>query len=142
RAQTVVDAAALVVHPREVVALIGKSGSGQSTIASTVLRLLPGDARVRECTPHRAGIDVLAARPAAVRRTLARSVGYVPQDPGSALNPVRTIRSQFFETVRAKRALPEGGDLESLAIEPLARVGIPEPERILDQYPHQLSGGL
>ena len=104
--QVALEGVSLEVRAGESVALIGKSGSGKSTIASALLGLLPANARVLDGSVSVDGEEVIGQRAATLRRRLARTVGYVPQDPGSALNPVRSIRSQFFETVRSKGLEP------------------------------------
>lgn len=119
-------------------ALIGESGSGKSTIARSVLRLLPratGRARGRV---ELDGTDVLGLSERAFRPLRGRRIGFVPQDPAHALNPVRTIGSQAHEAA----ALAGVADERAAILEAFDRVGLPDPRRVYDSYPHQLSGGM
>ncbi|MGW9112484.1 dipeptide ABC transporter ATP-binding protein [Microbacterium sp. NPDC055683] len=122
-------------------ALIGESGSGKSTIARSVLRLLPADsARVRGSVVLD-GREILALPERRFRPLRGRTLGFVPQDPAHALNPVRTIGSQAHEAA----ALLDGADGDARRdriVRTFARVGLDDPERILRSYPHQLSGGM
>jgi peptide/nickel transport system ATP-binding protein len=125
----------------ESLALIGESGSGKSTIAKAVLRLLaPGDARVSGSV-RLAGQEVLGLPERQFRRLRGRRLGFIPQDPGSALNPVRTIGAQAQEAA----ALLDGTDQDArraAILRVFEQVGLPDPHRIYDSYPHQLSGGM
>jgi peptide/nickel transport system ATP-binding protein len=123
-------------------ALIGESGSGKSTIARSVLRLLPAGVGRARGSIEVQGQDVLALPERQFRPLRGRTIGFVPQDPASALNPVRTIGAQ----AREASALLQG-DLSKQArheavVEVLQRVGLDDPERVLASYPHQLSGGM
>ncbi|WP_134739971.1 ABC transporter ATP-binding protein [Nocardioides sp. 503] len=123
-------------------ALIGESGSGKSTIARSLLRLLPAGVGKARGTIEVQGQDVLTLPERHFRPLRGRTIGFVPQDPASSLNPVRTIGSQARE---ASALLP--GDLSKAqrhqaVVEVLQRVGLDDPERVLASYPHQLSGGM
>ncbi|SCW60654.1 peptide/nickel transport system ATP-binding protein [Rhizobium mongolense subsp. loessense] len=121
-------------------ALIGESGSGKSTIARAVLRLLAGGA-------HATGRvtfddkDVLGLPERLFRPLRGRAIGFVPQDPGNSLNPVRTIGAQAME---AAVLLDEADKAtrKRLILEMFAQVGLDNPQRVYDSYPHQLSGGM
>lgn len=121
-------------------ALIGESGSGKSTIARAVLRLLPTGAKA---TGHVAfgKEDILALPERHFRPLRGRQIGFVPQDPGNSLNPVRTIGSQAQEAA----ALTDEQNAvirKTLILETFAKVGLDNPQRVYDSYPHQLSGGM
>ncbi|MGF6835793.1 peptide/nickel transport system ATP-binding protein [Paenarthrobacter sp. TE4293] len=122
-------------------ALIGESGSGKSTIAKAILRLLPhGEATATGRVALNGG-DVLALPEKQFRPLRGRELGFIPQDPASALNPVRTIGAQAQEAA----ALLGGTDPEvrrSKILSVLEQVGLPDPSRVYDSYPHQLSGGM
>jgi peptide/nickel transport system ATP-binding protein len=139
--QTVVRGVDFVLQRGQSLALIGESGSGKSTIAKTVLRLLPPQARVLAGQIGFAGRDVSKLRERQFRPLRGREFGYVPQDPGSALNAVRTIGSQALE---AAALLPEGDTAARRArvMETFELVGLADPERVYGSYPHQLSGGM
>ncbi len=121
-------------------ALIGESGSGKSTIARAVLRLLP---RTGQATGHIAieGQDILQLSERRFRQLRGRTIGFVPQDPGNALNPVRTIGAQAMEAA-ALVDEPSKAIRRALVLETFAQVGLDNPQRVYDSYPHQLSGGM
>ncbi|MGW2095143.1 dipeptide ABC transporter ATP-binding protein [Promicromonospora sukumoe] len=124
----------------ESLALIGESGSGKSTIARSLLRLLPDGGAARGRVEFE-GRDVLALPERRFRPLRGRALGFVPQDPGSSLNAVRTIGSQAQEAA----ALTGERDLRTrrrLILDTFAQVGLDDPERVHDSYPHQLSGGM
>ncbi|MGY3452053.1 dipeptide ABC transporter ATP-binding protein [Bradyrhizobium sp. USDA 4353] len=121
-------------------ALIGESGSGKSTIARAVLRLLPsgGQATGRVAFD---GQDVLALSERRFRPLRGRAIGFVPQDPGNALNPVRTIGAQAMEAA-ALLDEPDQRVRQQRILETFAQVGLDNPQRVIASYPHQLSGGM
>ncbi|MFB9948208.1 dipeptide ABC transporter ATP-binding protein [Rhizobium puerariae] len=121
-------------------ALIGESGSGKSTIARAVLRLLPNEGRA---TGHVEfdGQEVLGLSERRFRPLRGRAIGFVPQDPGNALNPVRTIGAQAMEAA-ALLDEPDKAARKGLILETFAQVGLDNPQRVYDSYPHQLSGGM
>lgn len=123
----------------ECLALVGESGCGKSVLASALLGLLPGNAETSG-TATTDGIDLLAADEKTLARTVrGRRVGLVPQSPAAHLTPVRTVRSQLEETVRALTAT--GRRARRKAAEDAAeRAAFPAGH--LDRYPHELSGGL
>jgi peptide/nickel transport system ATP-binding protein len=139
--QTVVHDVDFALERGQSLALIGESGSGKSTIARTVLRLLPPEARVLRGQVQFGGRDVLELRERQFRPLRGRELGFVPQDPSSALNAVRTIGSQALE---AAALLPEKDTDARRAriIEAFQQVGLTDPERVYKSYPHQLSGGM
>ncbi|KQO11982.1 ABC transporter ATP-binding protein [Agreia sp. Leaf244] len=122
-------------------ALIGESGSGKSTVAKSILRLLPtGDSAVSGSVSLD-GRELFGLPERQFRPLRGRLLGYIPQDPSSALNPVRTIGSQAHEAA----ALAGESDVRVRRRDILSvfeRVGLPDPERVYASYPHQLSGGM
>ena len=122
-------------------ALIGESGSGKSTIAKAILRLLPHDDVTVTGSVRLDGRETLGLPERQFRPLRGRALGFIPQDPGSALNPVRTIGSQAHEAAY----LLGGTDAEERRSRILAvfeQVGLPDPVRVYNSYPHQLSGGM
>ena len=139
--QTVVHGVDFTLARGQSLALIGESGSGKSTIARTVLRLLPPEARVLGGQVQFDGRDVLTLGERRFRPLRGRELGFVPQDPGNALNAVRTIGSQALEAA----ALLREGDAaarRARVLETFELVGLTDPERVYGSYPHQLSGGM
>lgn len=129
----------------EIVALVGESGSGKSTIANTVIGLLPDNATVTagSVTLARAGddpLEVVGAPERALCKVRGRVVGLVPQDPMVGLNPTQRIGTQVGEAVRLRGV--RGPDADEQVLGYLARAGVDRPELRARQYPHELSGGL
>ena len=137
--QVVTDVGFELGHGKSL-ALIGESGSGKSTIARALLRLLPG---VGRATGHVEfyGQDVLGLAERRFRPLRGRALGFVPQDPGNSLNPVRTIGSQAQEAA-ALLDEPNKAIRTALILDTFAQVGLDNPQRVYDSYPHQLSGGM
>ena len=128
----------------EVLAIVGESGSGKTVTANTLLGLLPETATLSGAVIIRgqAGgeTDVVHASHAQLRTMRGRDVAMVFQEPSTALNPVYTIGWQIAEGLRAHEKLSRK-QARSRAIDILRRVGIPDPEQRVDEYPHQFSGG-
>ena len=123
----------------EVVALVGESGSGKSVSSMSVLGLVAGSAR------HRGSIrfhdtELLGLGHEALRGVRGKRIAMIFQEPMTALNPVYTIGKQIAEAIRCHEKVSAAG-ARTRAIELLTKVGIPEPARRVDSYPHQLSGG-
>jgi peptide/nickel transport system ATP-binding protein len=136
-----VDGISFHIAKGESFALVGESGSGKSVTALSVLRLLPRNGRIAGGQVRLGGTDVFKLPEAAMETVRGRRIGIVFQDPMSSLNPVMSIGRQLGEVLRLHRGL-RGAALRNRAIELLDRVGLPNPARHLDEYPHQLSGGM
>lgn len=135
-----VDGIDLTVRRGRILALVGESGSGKSTVLLAVAGLLPPTARVEgDVRLHGRAIMALSERERA--RVRGRGVGMVFQDPGGSLNPVLSVGSQIDEVLRVHRGL-QGRDARAATEALLARVGVGDPRRRAEAYPHQLSGGL
>jgi peptide/nickel transport system ATP-binding protein len=139
--QTVVHDVGFTLERGQSLALIGESGSGKSTIARTVLRLLPPQARILGGQISFEGRDVLGLGERQFRPLRGRELGFVPQDPSNALNAVRTIGSQAQEAA-ALLAEPDAAARRARILETFGQVGLTDPERVYGSYPHQLSGGM
>jgi peptide/nickel transport system ATP-binding protein len=131
----------LTVRRGERVGLVGESGSGKTMTALSVMRLLPPGIAVTSGRIDFDGIDLAAASPAAMARIRGARISMVYQNPLSSLNPVRTIGWQISEAIRAHESLPKPV-LRRRVTELLGEVGIRDPERSIDEYPHQFSGGM
>jgi peptide/nickel transport system ATP-binding protein len=131
----------LTVRPGEVVALVGESGSGKSTTAHSVIGLLPAGGAVTSGTITYAGRDITRLRGRALRALRGAEIGFVPQDPNLALNPVKRVGEQVAEALRV-HGLAGRKEAAELAVEILDRAGLTHPEARARQYPHELSGGM
>ncbi|MFC0527704.1 ABC transporter ATP-binding protein [Phytohabitans kaempferiae] len=137
-----VDGLSLRLAPGEALGVVGESGSGKSVLVRTIMNLLPRNARVPpEARVRFAGRDVRALPRAEARHFWGPQMAMVFQDPMTSLNPVRTIGRQLTEPMRYHLRLGRRAARDR-ATELLTQVGIGEPERRLDQYPHELSGGM
>lgn len=137
-----VDSVSFSIHRGETVTIIGESGSGKSTTAMGLLRLLPDDLAVLSGTVLIDGVDV-TKDPKAIEKVRGRTLALIPQDPMTALSPVHSIGNQLFEAIRiAGAASKEQDAVRKRAIRLLEQVHIPTPEVQLKKYPHQLSGGM
>jgi peptide/nickel transport system ATP-binding protein len=128
----------LTVMPGETVAIVGESGSGKSTSALAAIGLLPGNGRVAGGEILFDGEDIAHASEKRMIELRGNSIGMVPQDPMSNLNPVWKIGFQVKETLKAN-GLPSGP--EDVA-KVLSEAGLPDAARRAKQYPHEFSGGM
>ncbi|MEF9887195.1 ABC transporter ATP-binding protein [Streptomyces sp. P9-A4] len=145
RSVAAVSGAGFDLGAGECLALVGESGCGKSVLASALLGLLPGNAEASGTAllagpAGEDGVDLLAADEKTLARTVrGRRVGLVPQSPAAHLTPVRTVRSQLEETVRALTRTARRARRKA-AEEAAERAAFPAGH--LDRYPHELSGGL
>src|SRR5436190_322733 len=135
-----VDALSLTIERGETFALVGESGCGKSMTALSVLRLLPDSGRVSAGAVDVDGVDVVQLPEARMRDVRGRRISIIFQEPSTSLNPVMTVGRQITEVIERHTPL-RGGAAEAKAIDWLKRVGIPEPERRVGDYPFQMSGG-
>ncbi|MFC8531445.1 ABC transporter ATP-binding protein [Nocardia sp. NPDC057227] len=131
----------LEVGPGEIVALLGQSGSGKSSILNAVLGLLPDDAAAETAELAFGGQPVDPADRRRMRAIRGRRVGLVPQDCTVALDPVLRVGPQLLEGVPGARRLTREQRRARIA-ELLGRVGFDDPDAVARRYPHELSGGM
>ena len=125
----------------ETLALVGESGCGKSMTALSLLRLVPEPGRVVDGEVFFAGEDLLHKLPEEMRRTRGNQIAMIFQEPMTSLNPVLRIGEQIGEVLRLHKGLdPAAAREEAVAL--LQMVGIPAPERRVNDYPHHLSGGM
>ena len=120
--------------------LVGESGSGKSTAALALVRYLPSNGRVSNGTISIDGLDPLSMGQAALRDLRARTVSMVYQEPGRALNPSLRVGRQIAEVFEI--AGQSSGDATASAEDMLRKVQISDPGRVMQRYPHELSGGM
>jgi peptide/nickel transport system permease protein len=137
----VVRGVSLDIRRGEVHGLIGESGSGKTQTAFSVLGLLPTGGRVLAGSIEFAGVELVAASERVHAGVRGRRIAYVPQEPMSNLDPAFTIGSQLVEPMRVVAGLSKK-EARARALDLLARVGIPDPQRTFSSYPHQVSGGM
>ncbi len=136
-----VDGVSFDVAEGEVLAIVGESGSGKSVTAQTIMGLTRSpNARIEGSVRYR-GQDLLTARDEELQRVRGEEIAMIFQDPMTSLNPVYKVGDQIVEAIRAHRDESDSAARER-AIELLAAVGIPDPSRRVDNYPHEYSGGM
>ncbi len=138
---TVVDGVSFSLAPGEILGIVGESGSGKSVTALAMMRLMPPNGRVEADRLCFMGEDILAAGERRLEQIRGDAMGMIFQEPMTALNPVLSVGHQIVETVRRHLGLGRR-EARERAIEVLRRVGIPAPEQRVDDFPHQLSGGM
>jgi peptide/nickel transport system ATP-binding protein len=136
-----VDGVSFVVAHGETVAIVGESGCGKSVTANSILRLIPQPPGKIAGKIQFEGTDLLGLSSRAMRDIRGNRISMVFQEPMTSLNPVLTVGRQISETVRLHQSLGRKAVWER-AVEMLSLVGIAEPRRRADEYPHQLSGGM
>jgi peptide/nickel transport system ATP-binding protein len=136
-----VEGISYAVYPGEMVAIVGESGSGKSVSALAVMRLLAGTARIPSGTVKFDGRELLTLSEEEMRRIRGREIAMIFQEPMTSLNPVLKIGLQIMEPLTIHLKMDDKAAHER-AIELLTLVGITDPASRLNQYPHQLSGGM
>jgi peptide/nickel transport system ATP-binding protein len=136
-----VDDISLDIAPGEVLGVVGESGAGKSLTGAAIIGLLepPGRIARGEIRLNGKRIDNLPYE--AMRRIRGREIGAIFQDPLTSLNPLYTIGQQLMETITTHLGV-SSGEARRRSIDLLAATGIPAPDRRIDQYPHQFSGGM
>jgi peptide/nickel transport system ATP-binding protein len=135
-----VDRMALTLAPSEVLGIVGESGCGKSVTALSILGLLPETATVNGSVVFE-GAELLGASRSQLRKIRGRKISFVFQEPMTSLNPVLRIGDQLKEALRQHLDLSRSA-ADARAVELLDLVHIPDPERRVQEYPHQLSGGM
>jgi oligopeptide/dipeptide ABC transporter ATP-binding protein len=137
-----VDGVSFDLSPGEVVAIVGESGSGKSVTAQTLIGLTRTRNSRIEGSVRLDGEELLTAGDAAMRRLRGDRIGMVFQDPMTSFNPVYRLGDQIVEAIRAHRPDVSKAQGRARATELFEAVGIPDPERRVDDYPHEFSGGM
>jgi peptide/nickel transport system ATP-binding protein len=133
--------ARIVIHPAETLGVVGESGSGKSVTALSLMRLLPPETAVIEAgTISFLGRDIVRLPQSKMRAMRGRDIGMIFQEPMTSLNPVFTVGDQVMEPIMIHEKLSRE-EARARALELFREVDIPDPERRLDNYPHEMSGG-
>jgi peptide/nickel transport system ATP-binding protein len=135
-----VDRMSFELSEGEVLGIVGESGCGKSVTCMSLVRLLPETAHITGSAVFQ-GRDLLGLSQRALRRVRGREISFIFQEPMTSLNPVFTVGHQIGEVLERHLDLSRR-KARTRAIELLELVRIPAPERRLDEYPHQLSGGM
>ncbi len=125
----------------EVLGVVGESGSGKSMLALSIMGLLPPAIGLRSGAIALQGVDLLALEPSAMRALRGKDVAMIFQEPMTSLNPVMRVGQQIGEVLRWHTEL-RGVAARDEGIALLQRVEMPDPQRQVDAYPHELSGGM
>ena len=139
-----IDGLSLCIQRGETFALVGESGCGKSMTALALMRLLPENGYIASGDVHigqgKGRVDVLGLAESDMRSVRGGRIGMIFQEPSTSLNPVMKVGQQIVEAIEAHTAL-RGDAARAKAIDWLKRVGIPDPERRIDDYPFRMSGG-
>jgi peptide/nickel transport system ATP-binding protein len=137
-----VDGVSFEVMPGETLAIVGESGCGKSVTSMSILRLLPmPPARIAEGRIEFDGRNLLELAEPEMRKVRGNAISMIFQEPMTSLNPVLTVGRQIAEALVLHRGMSRK-DAMTRAVEMLRKVHIPEAERRITQYPHELSGGM
>jgi peptide/nickel transport system ATP-binding protein/oligopeptide transport system ATP-binding protein len=137
-----VDGVSFNVHAGETLAIVGESGSGKSVTSLSIMGLLPKDiGRISGGSIKLHGREITALSDAEMRDIRGKEIGMIFQEPMTSLNPVHTVGQQIAEMVIRHENLSRA-KARARAIEMLDLVGIPEPNTRVDNYPHEMSGGM
>lgn len=139
--QSAVDGVSLSIGQGEALGLVGESGSGKSSVAMAILRYLPGNARLAASALEFQGREIRGLSGEELRGLRGDRIAAVYQHPGAALSPSMTIGRQIGETIMRHRSVRHE-EARWRSAELLKRVRVANPERVLDLYPHELSGGM
>lgn len=122
-------------------AIVGESGCGKSVFATSILKLLPRNAVIKNGDINFEGKNLLELNEKQIREIRGRKIALIPQDPMTSLNPLYTLENQLLEVVNLYQKIPYQ-EARKIIIDKLNEVGIIEPEKRLSAYPHELSGGM
>ncbi|HLE53256.1 MAG TPA: ABC transporter ATP-binding protein, partial [Anaerolineales bacterium] len=129
------------VHAGETFGLVGESGSGKTTLVLAVMRYLGENGVVKAGGITLAGRDLLALNPVEMEKIWGKQIALVPQNPGSSLNPSMRIGEQLAEVLRHHFAM-DAAEANHHALDWFERVHLPDPDRVANSYPHQVSAGM
>jgi oligopeptide/dipeptide ABC transporter ATP-binding protein len=137
-----VDRVDIVVNEGDTLGIVGESGCGKTVLALSIMRLVPSPpGRIVSGNILFGGVDLLSLKAEEMRKIRGKEISMIFQEPMTSLNPVLRIGEQVAETIRLHQGLGHK-EAMSRAVEMLRLVGMPSPERIIRNYPHQMSGGM
>lgn len=130
------------VRKGQTLGIVGESGSGKSVTASAIMGLINRNSADMSGSILLGGLDVLTAQEREIRALRGREAAMVFQDPMSALNPYYTVGKQIAEAYEVHHPNSSKKERQLVALDMLAKVGLPKPSECIDEYPHQFSGGM
>ena len=130
------------VRKGQTLGIVGESGSGKSVTASSIMGLINRNSADMSGSILLGGLDVLTAQEREIRALRGREAAMVFQDPMSALNPYYTVGKQIAEAYEVHHPKSSKKERQLVALDMLAKVGLPKPSECIDEYPHQFSGGM
>jgi peptide/nickel transport system ATP-binding protein len=136
-----IDGISFDIAKGEVLGVVGESGAGKSVTGSAVIGLIDPPGRIAGGEILLSGMRIDNLPPEEMRRVRGKRIGMIFQDPLTSLNPLYRVSEQLIETIRTHTHLSASA-ARKRAIDLLAEVGIPAPERRIDSYPHEFSGGM
>jgi peptide/nickel transport system ATP-binding protein len=141
RVAKAVDGVDFTINPGETVALVGESGSGKSITSLSIMQLVGKPGKIREGQIVFSGSDLTKYSDKQMSKVRGREIAMIFQEPMTALNPVYTIGSQIIETLIRHKKMSKA-EARTRAVDLLKTVGFPRAEATMNEYPHQLSGGM
>ncbi len=141
KSSTVVDNASFRIHQGETLALVGESGCGKSVTASAVMGLIESPGRITDGNVSLQGQELIGLSESALQDVRGKRIGMIFQEPMVALNPLFTVGDQIAEVLLCHTQLDRVA-VDQKCLELLDQVGIPDPNKRLHQYPHEMSGGM
>lgn len=136
-----VDGVDFILRKGETLGIVGESGCGKSVTSMSILHLLPPKGRIVDGTIRFKGRDITHLSPAEMSKLRGKEIAMIFQEPMTSLNPVYTVGWQIIEMIRQHENISKK-EARERAIEMLRLVNIPAPEKRVDEYPHELSGGM
>jgi oligopeptide/dipeptide ABC transporter ATP-binding protein len=138
--RTLVNSVSFEIAPGEAVGVVGESGSGKTLTALSLLGLLPRGVQATEGSISYGGKDLLHTDGETLRSIRGNKIAMIYQDPMTALNPVMRLGAQLIEVIESHEA--QSGDATQRVLTAFSDVGIPDPKRAYESYPHEFSGGM
>lgn len=139
---TAIRRCSLDLYEGETLAIVGESGSGKSVFTKSFLGMLDANGKITNGSIMYHGTDISKYKKEKEWRTIrGKKIAMVMQDPMTSLNPLKKVGKQIQESIELNQGI-KGAEAKKLAMEMLTKVGIPDPERRYNQYPHEFSGGM